>query len=300
VRQFPWSIEEACRDSVDGSTFNLGKIYEQIEYNMDMYPNPVIQGNFVWRDGKRDGIVDWHPDKNGKFLISWIPKPEDSNKRKLVNGMTCPANDHIGVGGVDSYDIDKTVDSRSSKGAFLFYNKFHMVDGVPSNMFVLEYAERPPKATMFYEDLLMAAVYYGYPLLIENNKRRVIQYFEERGYIGYVMKRPDFLRPKNSRYVFDDYGVPSNSEDVIDQHAQAIEAYIEDYVGRNLETGTMGKMYFKRTLEDWISYRISDRTKSDLTIASGFALLGAQRRKREKKVADLSKMKWLRVHKFNA
>ena len=27
-----------------------------------------------------------------------------------------PANDHIGVGGVDSYDLDSTTDNRGSKG----------------------------------------------------------------------------------------------------------------------------------------------------------------------------------------
>lgn len=301
IRQFPWSLEEACRDSVEGSTFNLAKIYQQMEYNMELHPDPVVRGNFVWRDGVRDGIVDFHPDANGKFWTTWRPTSENSNKKIIRDGMICPANDHIGVGGVDSYDIDKTVDSRSSKGAFLFYNKFHMdTDYAPANMFVLEYAERPPKATMFYEDLLMAAVYYGYPLLIENNKQRVIHYFEERGYVGYVMPRPDFLRPKNSRYVTNDLGVPSNSADVIDQHAQSIEAYIEDYVGINQETGKMGRMYFGRTLNDWVGYKIDDRTKFDLSIAAGFALLGAQKRKKVKKAADLSKMKFFRVHKFNA
>ena len=300
VRQFPWTIGEACRDSVNGSTFNLGKIYQQIEHNMDIYPNPVIRGNFVWRGGVRDSVVDWHPSPEGRFWATWLPSPEQSNKKKMVDGMVVPANDHIGVGGVDSYDINQTVDARSSKGAFLFFNKFHMDDTAPTNTFVLEYAERPPTATMFYEDLLMASVYYGYPLLIENNKRRVIVYFEERGYIGYVMKKPDFLRAKNSRYTMDDYGVPTNSADVIDQHAQAIEAYIEDFVGFNQDKGVMGNMYFHRTLEDWIKFRIDDRTKSDLSIAAGFSLLGAQRKRKEKKIADLSKMKWVRTYKFNA
>ena len=35
----------------------------------------------------------------------------------------------------------------------------------PSNMFVVEYAARPPLAKIFYEDVLMAAVFYGYPIL---------------------------------------------------------------------------------------------------------------------------------------
>ena len=31
-------------------------------------------------------------------------------------------------------------------------------------------------------------------------------------------------------------------------------------------------MYFDRTLEDWVGYKIDNRTKFDLTISSGLAL----------------------------
>jgi hypothetical protein len=301
IRQFPWNIEEACRDSVEGSTFNLGRIYQQIEHNLGVYPKPVIRGNFFWKDGIRDGEVFFSPSETGRFYVSWRPEQSDSNRKIFDSkGFFSPGNFHIGVGGVDSYDIDKTVDNRASKGALLLYNKMHMDGNAPTNMFVLEYAERPPKATDFYEDVLMAAVYYGYPLLVENNKRRIIDYFEERGYINYIMKRPAFLQPKNHRYQTDDYGVPSNSTDVIDQHAQAIESYIEDHVGINEKTGVFGNMYFDRTLNDWAKYKISDRTKFDLSIAAGFALLGAQARKKEKKNFDTSTLVFLRKYKFNA
>ena len=61
------------------------------------------------------------------------------------------------------------------------------------------------------------------------------------------------------------------------------EAYVEEHVGINSETGEMGRMYFQRTLEDWIGYKIDNRTKYDLTISSGLALLGAQKTKVKKK-----------------
>ena len=49
IRQFPFTEDEAFRDSIQGSLFNIGKIYQQIEHNDSLYPNPVVQGNFVWR-----------------------------------------------------------------------------------------------------------------------------------------------------------------------------------------------------------------------------------------------------------
>ena len=295
IRQFPWSKEEAFRDSTKSSHFNVGKIYEQLQYNRELYPNPVIKGNFVWKDGKQDTEVLWNPDANGRWTVTWLPPDDIRNKRKTEFGKVFPSNDHLGTGGVDSYDLYNTMDGRGSKGACHIYNKFNM--SYPSNMFVAEYANRPPLARIFYEDVLMAAVFYGYPLLIENNKYGIVRYFESRGYDGYIMDRPEHLRAPGSSSNVKTKGIPSNSQDVIQSHAQAIEAYVHEHVGLNAETGEYGRMYLDKTLEDWIGYRIDDRTKFDLTISSGLALLAAQKIKQERKAADMSSKVFLRRFK---
>jgi hypothetical protein len=292
IRQFPFTIDEAMRDSIEGSTFNIGKIYEQIQHNQELYPHPVVRGNFSWKEGAKDKEVMFNPNPQGRWRIAWLPKPEMQNKYVIKYNKIHPANDHIGVGGVDSYDLDSTTDNRGSKGACHLYNKFNM--SAPANMFVAEYASRPPLARIFYEDILMAAVFYGYPLLIENNKYGIVRYFESRGYEEYVMKRPEHLKAPNSSVNVKTRGIPSNSVDVIQSHAQAIEAYVEEHVGINSETGEMGKMYFERTLEDWIGYKIDNRTKYDLTISSGLALLAAQKFKEEKKVSSFNDKKFFR------
>ena len=38
----------------------------------------------------------------------------------------------------------------------------------------------------------------------------------------------------------------------------------------------MGNMFFNRTLLDWANYDISNRTKFDATISSGFAIMANQ------------------------
>ena len=162
-------------------------------------------------------------------------------------------------------------------------------------MFVLEYASRPPLAKIFYEDVLMAAYFYGYPILIENNKYGIARYFESRGYDGYLMDRPEHLKSSGSASV-KTKGIPSNSQDVIQAHAHAIEAFIHDYVGVNNETGEMGKMYLNGTLEDWIGFKINDRTKFDLTISSGLALLAAQKVKQEKPKSNFDEKRFFRKY----
>ena len=280
IRQFPFTEDEAFRDSIESSLFNVGQIYEQVEHNDSLFPNPVVTGSLSWKGGNKDTDVVFTPDPKGRFKISWLPDPELRNVKAYENNKRVPPNRHLGCGGVDSYDLDATVDGRGSKGALHLYNKFNME--VPSNMFVLEYASRPPLASIFYEDVLMAAVFYGYPILIENNKYGIARYFETRGYDGYLMDRPKHLLA-NSGSKTKTKGIPSNSVDVIQSHAQAIEAYIHNHVGINRDTGETGSMYFNKTLEDWIGYDINNRTKLDLTISSGLALLAAQKVKQKPK-----------------
>ena len=233
IRQFPFTEDEAFRDSIESSLFNIGQIYEQVEHNDNLYPNPVVAGQFSWKNGVEDTEVVFTPDPNGRFKVSWMPPPELRNKKANERGKRVPPNPHLGCGGVDSYDLDATVDGRGSKGALHLYNKFNME--VPANMFVVEYASRPPLASIFYEDVLMAAVFYGYPILIENNKYGIARYFEQRGYDGYLMDRPKHLLSSSSKVNVKTKGIPSNSVDVIQSHAQAIEAYIHDHVGVNRE-----------------------------------------------------------------
>ena len=295
IRQFPFTEDEAFRDSIEGSIFNIGKIYEQVQYNDELYPNPIVVGNFVWKGGVQDSEVVFKPDASGRFHVAWMPPSELRNQKKFERNKRIAPNAELGVGGVDSYDLDATVDGRGSKGALHLYNKFHME--YPSSMFVLEYASRPPLAKIFYEDCLMAAVFYGYPLLIENNKYGIARYFESRGYDGYLMNRPAHLTSANSSIKSRTKGIPSNSQDVIQAHAHAIEAFIHDHVGINRDSGEYGKMYFNRTLEDWIGFKIDNRTKYDLSISSGLCLLAAQKVKQKKKESNFKEAKFFRRYK---
>ena len=295
TRQFPFSEDEAFRDSISGSIFNIGKIYQQIQHNDELFPNPIVRGNFVWSNGQQDTQVVFSPNPHGRFRISWMPPENLRNVVRLHRNKKVAPNPELGVGGVDSYDLDSTVDGRGSKGALHLYNKFHMEH--PSNTFVLEYASRPPLAKIFYEDVLMAAFFYGYPILIENNKYGIARYFESRGYDGYLMDRPRHLMSPNAKVNVKTKGIPSNSQDVIQAHAHAIEAYIHNHVGSNPETGEVGNMPFNRTLEDWIGFKIDNRTKYDLTISSGLCLLGAQKAKTKKKESNFSEKKFLRSFK---
>ena len=281
-RQFPRTTSHAFRDESKQSLFNLTRIYHQIDYNDSLITDHhLTRGSFRWKDGIKDTKVIFSPDKSGRFLVGWMPSTNLQNRVYERNGIRYPANDHIGAFGCDSYDISGVVGGGGSNGALHGLTKFNM-DDAPSNEFFLEYIARPQTAEIFYEEVLMACVFYGMPILIENNKPRLLYHFKNRGYRGFCTNRPDKRYNKLSKTEKELGGMPNSSEDVKQAHASAVESYIEKYVGMDME-GTfrdpdeMGSMLFSKTLEDWAKFDITNRTKFDATISSGLAIMACQK-----------------------
>ena len=181
----------------------------------------------------------------------------------------------MGAFGCDSYDISGTVDGTGSKGALHGLTKFSMEDA-PANTFFLEYIARPQTADIFFEDVLMALVFYGMPILAENNKPRLLYYLRRRGYRKFSMNRPDKIWNKLSVAEKEVGGIPNSSEDIKQAHAAAIEMYINDHVGLT-QDGTYGNMYFNDTLNDWCKFDITKRTKHDASISTGLAIMACNR-----------------------
>ena len=275
-RQFPRSEKHAFRDETLNSLFNLTKIYEQIDFNEEMaMAGHVSRGNFSWRKGLKDSEVIWSPSQNGRFRVSWLPPKELQNHIIEKKGIKYPANEALGAFGCDPYDISGTVGGGGSNGSLHGLTTFSMVPDVPNTKFFLEYIARPQTAEVFFEDVLMALIFYGMPLLAENNKPRLLYHLKRRGYRGYSMNRPDRARANLSKTELELGGIPNSSEDIKQAHASAIESYIEEYVGRMGDNH--GNMYFQRTLEDWARFDISRRTAHDASISSGLAIMACRK-----------------------
>jgi hypothetical protein len=281
-RQFPRTESHAFRDESKSSIFNLTKIYQQIDYNdSGIEGQMVTRGSFHWKDGIKDSKVIWTPDSRGRFLISWVPPLHMQNNIHIRNGIKYPGNEHLGSFGCDPYDISAVVGGRGSNGSLHGMTKYHM-DDAPANQFFLEYIARPQTAEIFFEEVLMACVFYGMPMLAENNKARVLYHFKNRGYRAFSLNRPDRPLNKLSKTERELGGIPNSSEEVKQSHASAIESYIEKFVGFDLansyrSSDEIGTMPFIRTLEDWAKFDINDRTKHDASISSGLAIMANQK-----------------------
>jgi hypothetical protein len=135
------------------------------------------------------------------------------------------------------------------------------------------------------------------PILAENNKPRLLYHFKRRGYRGFAMNRPDKTYSKLSVTEREIGGIPNSSEDIKQAHAAAIESYIENAVGFDGEN--YGDVYFQRTLEDWASFDINNRTSHDASISSGLAIMACNKNRYAPVNRVLKKVIDLGIKKYN-
>lgn len=293
LRQFPDSERDAFRDEANETGFNIVHLLEQEEHNEFELEdngngnNAIERGNFHWKDGIQDTEVIWTPDPiNGRFWISHHPPPEYRNRKKLItlHGITAygPVNEDIGCFGVDPYNRSQTVDKRGSKGSIHLQTKFN-TGPFPNNAFILEYIDRAPKVELFFEDVIMAMVYYSIPILPELSNESMLRTLVDRRYRWFIKSNP-FKSWKDLSATEKEFGgVPAQDSKIGDQQFAALLAYIQDYIGvarnnDNRPLGEMGFMPFNRTIKQWKEADPNNRTKYDAYISSSLACIGNQRR----------------------
>ena len=300
LRQFPKDESHAFRDEAENSLFNLTKLYDQLDHILELDKEVLpVRGSFVWENGVQDSRVLFEPNRNGRFKLSWRPAPQHTNLIVRKNGMKYPANEHLGSIGCDPYDISRAK-LKGSAGAAIGVTTHHFnADVAPVNTMFLEYIARPPEADIFFEDILMACIYYGMPLLAEANKARLLYYFKRRGYRGYSMNRPDKVYSKLSYTEKEIGGITMNAGDVKMAHASGIEAWINKFCGKDEEGISGNNLIFERTIQDLIRFEYDNTTSYDATMALGYAIIANQKNMyRPHEPKELKKMN-LGIKKFD-
>ena len=255
--------------------FDSIKINKQLESITWMREKDLFhRGDFVWKDGKRDGMVEFKQSQKGKFYIhKAIPVNLEWNDVDKKGTKFTPTNVSKFVAGCDPFDHNVVASgSRMSNGAGYVYAKYDANSDL-SETFICEYIHRPQTSDIFYEDMLKMSVFFGCKILVENNKIGIVKYFQFRGYEKFLMKLP---KSKT-------FGVPANAK----THQQMVEE-LELYVFENCN-----KVIFKNLLIDLLSFDINNTTKFDAAMAAGWTLVACgkknyqQREFSQKKLYDV-------------
>jgi len=281
-RKYPIVINDCWVSDSKKSVYDTTRIEQQLEYNQTLPLSTLSQGNFLWKDGIKDTTVEWHPTPNGKWLVAWLPKVEDRNKFNMIYGKKVPSTIEIGCFGLDPYDNKVTVDNRKSDAASYGYRKFDPLYPYESGIFVAEYVNRPKLPEIMWEDMILQSVFYGWEILVENNKIGTLNYFRMRGYDNYLMERPEETKGVSfSEKKEAEKGIAMSGDEAKMALIYATTSYIASKVGLIEEEGKepyYGKCYFDKLLTQWLEFDFDQKwTKFDSMVGAGLALLGARK-----------------------
>ncbi len=277
------------------SVYDTTRIEQQLQHNETLPDNMLVKGDFQWKGGIKDSEVEWVPKETGKWLMAWMPKSEKWNKSVMKFGKKSPGNIEDGCFGLDPFDNKVTVDDRKSDAASYGFRKFNPMEPYDSGMFIMEYVNRPRLPEIMWEDMILQSVFFGWEILVENNKIGTINYFRMRGYENYLMDRPEetitsFTTGKKEI----EKGIPLSGEDARLSLVYATQSYIGNKVGLIEEENRepyMGKCFFDKLLTDWLDFDFEAKwTKYDKMVGAGLAILGSRKalpRMNKKELVDL-------------
>jgi len=299
--------EQAYRDESGECSFNINKLYDQLDYNNSKEDHELFtRGNFSWLDGARDTEVLFVPNKRGRFKLAWIPSMVDKTEgiRNNVSEKSdrfYPLND-FGFLSSDPFSVRAAVGGKGSSGAIHGFASKDMGNLKKYDCF-LEYLCRPRTEDIFFEDVVMTMHFYGIPILVELNRVDLLRYIRNRGYrpfsLNSVNKTYKQLSPHEKEYG----GQQLSGVSVLDTHLSAINWYVEFLIGSAgpnnpyRSENQMGRFPFNKTLEDWKIFNPDSgkRTKHDASISSGLGIMAVNKnkyapKKKKEAVFDINKI----------
>jgi len=205
IQKYPLTVPEAFTVTASAGVGNIIKIKAQ-QHSLRENPPKKVHGWFKM-DGR--GGVAWVPDPKGRCIIYEHPK----------DGI-----DSLYIGGCDPADHNDTFDEVSDLCLYIMKRQ----EGTDPPRVVFEYTDRPSDVTEFYEQALMASLYYNKAkILIERNRYGMINFFEKSEYKFLMARTPKgVIRVQGGKTMT--YGIqmtPANKEYL----KQLIAKYIEDY-----------------------------------------------------------------------
>jgi hypothetical protein len=238
IQQYPLSLEEAFSQLDSVHKIDLNKVAAQIK---DLHSNPPRAARGFFRFTGQGQAVEWVPSDQGMVTIFEHPD------KGLSDGY---------LAGNDPTDTDDT-----AKGGSMMSSRFLKKPyGSEPARIVCAISYKPGKVNRFFEQNIMACLYYQARILVERNRGgRMIGYFEDNGFEHLLKEEPQ----KPGRVYYQRAtrkGVVMN-EEMIAQMTGLLEAYVDNYCEwiNDLEL-----------LED---LKLFGRKNSDHSFAFGIALL---------------------------
>lgn len=237
-----------------------------------------LYGNLEWKDGIRDTDVEFRMSDHSifdvheaRFSITDIPQ----NKESLLydnNGIPILPKITQSCLGIDP------IDKRHAKPGTRGFSNAGMVNWVFNDIYQtgrskypsLLYSNRPQHAEVFFEDAIKAAVFSRAAVQTESINSKIIDYFEDRGYLDWMLSKRG--QPRNSVIKGDS---PGGSKNIfLTEIISLIDAVTNTPVNPE-DRYLLENFWFPELLEDLLRFNPKDTHLNDLSMALGQALMGS-------------------------
>lgn len=266
------TIEEAFSDDDDGCIFNQIKINEQRAY---LKNNPIKHWRYIhfYRDFDTQKVM-WRDIDYTKTELFWkilsLPPNGCDNKWVIENGVKHPGRKSDGVIGVDGYSNTQGGKEYGSKLSGWIFVKYDSSDPQNTGLFVGHIYGRPNEKDDMYNQILLAAEYYGFPTYFEFVADDWYTYFKNRGRLGYLPKFPknsiDPVKLKKDPEGKDRHrGFPTTPFALVKQN-DSMMTFVEHHCD---------KILYDELLEDLLKFRPFKRTPSDRTVSAMITLVSS-------------------------
>ncbi len=169
LQKQPLTPQEALLSNKVSGIGNIGEVTARLEVLRKSAQEPFKKGSFEW-DKKGNGDAVFIPNPLGKI---WIYEDFNPNY-KYASG--CDVVDHDGVG--------------SGLSDQALYIMRHDYRGTNAKL-ACRYVDRTEKVEDYYEQALLASIYYGkHKILVENNRTGFIKWCDYQGFLGHLKKEP--------------------------------------------------------------------------------------------------------------
>jgi hypothetical protein len=303
-RANPRTVEDAFSSADRDSIFNLENL-DNCRMHLATLPKPYWeQVELVWEDVERT-------------RVKWVPNKENGRVKLIVKALNfAHLNDVQAVGeivtlhgtmtrykpkhgleyaaGTDPYDAKKVVQlgAASKAAAYAFWKPdlLHEQNRLlpngeedpaywPSDSFIVEYVGRPTSPSVFYEDMVKLCHLLSMPLLPENNKPAIIDYFDNRGYSDFIVGKSavqETAGGKKKKKGADTPGIAASAES-ISQYSDRIAEFTNAPLA-----GDVRRLPFEHQVADLLRFDATNTKKFDAAVATGWTLLNARRHVRKR------------------
>jgi len=258
IRKEARTVEEAFSTDADKCIFNVHYIDQRVR---ELTERPILKRCVIfYRELDSTVAYRFVDPKNNSFhwKLTAFPSHGQENKYVIVDNLKKPARTRDGAIAIDGYSNSQGGTKYGSKASAWIGRKFDILDPLNTGKAIGWLYGRPAVKDTLYEQVMLAAEYYGYVAWFEHNSDSYLEYFRDRGKLLYLGTYPLSTIDPIKRQDADRYrGFPTTPFSLTRQTDTGI-AYVENY---------WYLIDFIELLEDMKVFDPNNRTEFDITVS---------------------------------